>query len=251
MEDERFAAALQAAAYDMGCKGIGTMREKTLHIALKHYFAPDASCHELPVGGFIADAVTEDGVFEIQTHGLSRLKEKLTAFLAVCPVTVVHPIANPKWLYTVDENGVLLSKRKSPKHESPYTAMREIYSLREFVTNPRFSICLAAVETAEYRQKSPRKGVRGEKLDRVPTALHGLRMLSAPSDYLALLPVTDLPEVFSARDAAALMSAADEGSMRMLLLLLERLGVVESAGKSGNRKLWRLTELYRSDAIRG
>lgn len=250
MDDERFAAAMQAASYDMGCKGIGTMREKTLHIALKHYFAPDASCHELPVGGYIADAVTEDGVFEIQTHGLSRLKEKLTAFLACCPVTVVHPIANPKWLYTVDENGVLLSKRKSPKHESVYTAMREIYTLRDFVTNSRFSICLATVETAEYRQKAIRKGVRGEKLDRVPIALHGLRMLSSPLDYLELLPTAELPEVFSAQDAAKQIPA-DEGDLRMLLLLLERLGMVESAGKSGNRKLWRLKEDDCSDANRG
>ena len=75
-----FDAALKAAERDMGGKGIGTIGEKTLHLALKYYFAPDPETHERPVGGFIADAVTEEGVFEIQTRGLSRLKPKLDAF---------------------------------------------------------------------------------------------------------------------------------------------------------------------------
>ena len=73
-----FDTALKAAELDMGGKGIGTMGEKTLHLALKYYFAPDPETHERPVGGFIADAVTEECVVEIQTRGFSRLKPKRT-----------------------------------------------------------------------------------------------------------------------------------------------------------------------------
>lgn len=240
MEDARFAAAVAAAMQDVGGKGIGTMREKTLHLALKYFFAPDAECHEKTIGAFIADAVTEDGVFEIQTRGFANLRTKLAAFLEVCPVTVVHPIANPKWLYTVDENGVLLSKRKSPKHETIFTAMRELYTLRELITNPRLRICFVYVETAEYRLKSSRRGKRGEKLDRVPLSLLGVEHYASPQDYLRLLP-EGLPMPFSVKQAADLLRA-DENAVRMLLSLLMRLDVTEKAGKSGNATLWRVRE---------
>ena len=70
-----FENAIAAAEQDMGCKGIGTLGEKSLHLALKYYFAPDPETHERQVGGFVADAVTEAGIIEVQTRGLSRLKE--------------------------------------------------------------------------------------------------------------------------------------------------------------------------------
>lgn len=250
MDEERFAAALQAAQYDMGCRGIGTMKEKSLHIALKHYFAPDPDTHERSVGGFIADAVTEDGVVEIQTRSLSRLKEKLTAFLEACPVTVVHPIANPKWLATVDENGVLQGRRKSPKHETMFTAMREIYTLRDFLTNPRFQLCIASVELTEYRvaHKKGRR-VQYEKLDRVPNALNKLRFFASPHDYLTLLPA-HLPREFSAKQAAE-AAASSVNDMRMLLTLLVRMNALEICGKQGNARIYRITDAFVSDDIRG
>ena len=243
---ERFEQALQAAEFDMGCKGIGTMREKSLHIVLKHYFAPDAACHELPVGGFIADAVTEEGVVEIQTRNLSRLREKLRAFLGVCPVTVVFPIAKNKWLYTVDENGVLCGKRRSPRHDTIFTQMREIYTLREFVAEERFRLRIVELELAEYRVKTgkPRRKFRSgyEKLDRVPLDIQGIVTLESPSDWLSLLP-NDLPQVFTVRDAAR-QSGETEANLRMLLKLLERMQAVRQDGKQRNAVLWRICEPF-------
>ena len=100
---DRFPAACAAAARDLGCRGIGTLGEKSLHLTLKYYFAPDPDSHEQTVGGFIADVVTEDGIYEIQTRGLSRLKPKLDAFLPCCPVTVVHPVVTEKYLCSVED----------------------------------------------------------------------------------------------------------------------------------------------------
>ena len=145
-----FNAALAAAALDPGCRGIGTIGEKSLHLTLKYFFAPDPETHERPLGGFIADAVTEEGVFEIQTRGLSRLKPKLNAFLPLCSVTVVYPVAASTLLCCVDENGELLHQRKSPKHETVFTAMREIYTLRDALTNPNLRICVVSVDVAGY-----------------------------------------------------------------------------------------------------
>ena len=237
-----FAAALAAAQRDAGGKGIGTLGEKTLHLALKYYFAPDPETHERPVGGYVADAVTEDGVIEIQTHGLHRLKPKLDAFLPVCPVTVVHPVIAEKTLYRVDEAGELLSKRRSPKHENVYSAMREIYTLRQYVTDPRFRICLCELELAEYSVECGKD--RRKKLDRIPLDLRRIVMLDTPADFALFLP-EPLPEPLT---ASALAKALHTPVLpvRLYLNLLGNMGILAEAGRSGRLKCWKRTG---SDAV--
>lgn len=231
---DSFAVALKQAERDMGGKGIGTLGEKSLHLALKYYFAPDSDTHERPVGGFVADAVTEDGVIEIQTRGLSRLKPKLDVFLQYCPVTVVHPVAVNKWVCKVNDCGELLSRRKSPKYESVYTAMREIYTLRDYIGNPRFRLCICETELDEYCIMAG-KGKR-QKLDRVPLALRKIRMLASPEDYAALLPA-ELPDPFTAAELRAAI-AAPEMQTRLFISLLSRMKILKEAGKNGRQKLW-------------
>ena len=232
-----FENAIAAAEQDMGCKGIGTLGEKSLHLALKYYFAPDPETHERQVGGFVADAVTETGIIEVQTRGLSRLKPKLDAFLPICPVTVVHPVITDKLLLRVDENGELLSQRKSPKHETVYSAMREIYTLRDYLEHPHFSLCICELELAEYSVQHGRS--RREKLDRVPLALRGERRLETPADYAALLPDA-LAEPFTVPETAALLHTT-ELSARLFLNLLHRMGIVAEAGRNGRLKCWQRT----------
>ena len=230
-----FSEALRAAERDMGCKGIGTMGEKTLHLALKYYFAPDPETHERPLGGYIADAVTEEGVVEIQTRGLSRLKPKLDAFLPLCPVTVVHPVADPKWICRVDEYGEVLSRRKSPKHESVYTALREVYTLRDYLMRPNFRICLCTLSLTEYTVQTGSR--KRQKLDRVPAELRELRYLQSKADYAALLP-DSLPEPFTVQMLADMIHAP-EMQTRMLISLLVRFGILEESEKNGRCKQWR------------
>lgn len=239
-----FAAAIEAAARDVGCKGIGTLGEKSLHLALKYYFAPDKASHEQPLGQFVADAVTEEGVIEVQTRGLYRLRRKLDAFLTLCPVTVVHPVAEEKLLVRVDENGAVLSQRKSPKHETVFTAMRELYALRDYVTRPGLCVCLAGVKLTEYSVQAGKS--KRVKLDRVPTALTQLWMLASPADYLALLPA--MPEQFTAAECAKLLHIPLPDA-RMLLGLYARLGLAE--GEGSRTKTWRLLRPLPADDSTG
>ena len=239
-----FAAALDAANHDLGCNGIGTLHERTLHLALKYYFAPDPSCHEQSLGGFVADAVTEEGVIEIQTRNLARLKEKLQAFLPLCPVTVVHPICNPKWILWVDENGVIQSKRKSPKKETVYTALRELYGLRDFLTHPNLRIALCETEVEIYRclnGHGKQKKIHGEHIDRVPIALHHIHSFASPADYMRLLPQT-LPTPFTATMLASDCTIAVDDA-RILINLLRRFSMVEQIGTQNRARLWQYTPL--------
>lgn len=233
-----FAIAVQAAMRDMGGKGVGQLGEKTLHLALKYYFAPDEDTHEKTVGGFVADAVTEEGVIEIQTRALARLKPKLEAFLPLVPVTVVHPVAAEKTLVRVDENGEVLSKRRSPKKENVFTAMREIYTLRDFLLHENFSLCIVGTELTEYIVQTGKR--TREKLDRVPVSLTGMWMLRDPEDYAALLP-NDAPETFTVDDLTHLLHCK-EMHARMYLSLLQRMGAAEQCGMQGRQKLWKITQ---------
>lgn len=230
-----FAAALTAAQRDAGGRGIGTLGEKTLHLALKYYFAPDPETHERPVGGYVADAVTVNGIVEIQTRGLHRLKPKLDAFLPVCPVTVVHPVIADKTLYRVDAAGELLTQRRSPKHENVYSVMREIYTLRQYVTDPRFRICLCELELAEYAVQCG-KDCR-KKLDRIPLALRRVITLDTPADYAALLP-EPMPDPLTAPALAAAVHTPVL-PVRLYLNLLGSMGVLAEAGRAGRLKCWK------------
>ena len=43
---------------------IGILNERTLHAALKRYYEPDTSCHEVRYKGYVADVLNAQGVIE-------------------------------------------------------------------------------------------------------------------------------------------------------------------------------------------
>ena len=77
---------------------IGLLGEKILHAGLKLYFEPNSDFHEVKVSGFVADICNAEGIIEIQTRSLGKLKRKLEVFLQNMPVTIVYPIAHTKYL---------------------------------------------------------------------------------------------------------------------------------------------------------
>lgn len=114
-EAARFAAAAAEvvrlpAAQAQGYAGIGTLREKRLHMAVKRYLSPDAAGQEVPVRELgeagtardrIADVRLPDGhIFEVQTGGFYPLRRKIGLYMAHTdsPVTVVHPLPYRKYL---------------------------------------------------------------------------------------------------------------------------------------------------------
>ena len=230
-----FDRALKAAQRDAGGRGVGTLAEKTLHLTMKYLFAPDPDTHEKPVGGHIADAVTADGVIEVQTRSLYRLKPKLEDYLQTLPVTVVYPIAANTTLIRVNENGEYLGRRRSPKHETVYTAMEEIYHLRMYFQNEGFRLAVVSLEMNAYLLEGAAKGKR--RLDREPTALNDIWMLNSPADFKALLP--ELPAEFSVRELAAALHITPDAA-RCFLGILSEIGAAVSEKREKRVKIWRI-----------
>ncbi len=61
---------------------IGLLGEKVLHAGLKFYFEPNSDFHEVKINGFVADICNAEGIIEIQTRSLGKLKRKLEVFFA-------------------------------------------------------------------------------------------------------------------------------------------------------------------------
>ncbi len=221
--------------------GIGTLGEKTVHAVLKRYYEPVADRHEIQVGGYVADIVGETGIIEIQTRQFERLRRKLDAFLPVCPVTVVYPIAHTKWLYWMDPNtGEMSNKRKSPKTGSPLEAFFELYKVKDYLCREGLCIHLILLDVEEYRNldgwsHDRKKG--SSRFDRVPVDLHDEIRLASPMDFRSLLP-QDLPEEFTCSDlkeCGGISLASAQTAMRVLA----HIGAVSRIGKRGRANLYR------------
>ena len=240
MDPTAFARACDWAAAHRGTGGIGTRGEKSLHAALKYYFEPCPENHEQPLGGFVADAVGENGVIEIQSRSLFKLIPKLDAFLEACPVTVVHPLVGKKWVAWYEPDGTQVSRRRAPGRSRLTDAVPELYALKYMLDNPRFHFCICVVEAVEQRlldgYGKDRKH-RSTRLDRIPLGLLEEVHFDCPADYLQLLP-PDAPEMFGSREIAQ-AGHMPLDTARMLLNLLCYLELIRPAEKRGNAKYYR------------
>ncbi len=220
--------------------GIGILKEKTMHRVVKSYLEVRPECHEIKVGRHVADIKNEFGIIEIQTRALSRLKPKLEAFLPEYPVMVVCPLAAEKYVSWIDmETGQVSRRHKSPKHESFFTMGRDLYTLRDYLTHPHFSLCLLKIKAEEFRYlngwgKDKKRG--SERCDRIPLALLDEQLFKKPSDYACMIP-SGLPQPFTTNEfaKAAGISARDKW---YATALLQKLGLIRECGKRKNEKLF-------------
>lgn len=242
-----------------GAAGIGTLREKRLHLTLKTYLCPDTSTHERPVADLlaedgrpdrrmVADVLTDGQIFEIQTGGFYPLRKKIDWYLThtAYRVTVVHPIAAVRYLSWIDPvSGQIISRTRSPKRGRVRDAAGELYWITDFVGEPRFSIRLLLIGMEEYRMKDgwSRDGKRGSsRYERFPTELYGDVSLASPEDYAAyFLPPLLRDHPFTAADyskATGIRGRAAYG----VIHLLECLGLVDQAERIGRSQGYRASE---------
>ena len=169
---------------------IGTYQEKSLHAALKAWYAAPGDRTEQPVDGYVADLVRGDELIEIQTRNFGALKRKLSALLQNHAVRLVHPIPAQKWIVRLDRDGTtVLSRRRSPKRGSVFDVFDELVSIPGLVANPQFSLEVLLVEVEETRCHDGRGSWRrrgwsihrpDSRRRRVPTPLQWSSRLCRP-----------------------------------------------------------------------
>lgn len=238
MDRTRFLRACgEALEAERGRGGIGTLGEKAQHAALKRYFDPDPSHHEIRVGPYVADIRNEGGFVEIQTRQFFRLRKKLEYFLDLAPVTVVYPVPALKWVIWLDGEGNPSPRRKSPKRPTACAILPELYQIKPLLGREGLSFRVLLLEAEDYRLRTA-EGKRGStRFERLPVALLDEIPLESPEDFRRLVP-EPLPEEFTAREfAREAKLTAKEASVSMNVLAAA--GAVELRGKRGRAYLYR------------
>lgn len=244
-EQERFETAKnRIIGRSHNDKGIGTLSEKTVHAVLKNFYEPDEDYHEVALEGYFADIYNEQGIVEIQTRSFNKLRDKLSVFLELYPVTVVYPIPYNKWIGWInEETGEISPLRKSPRHYTMYDAFFELYKIKNYLKHPNLKIELVLMDMEEYKclngwDKTRKQGAT--RSDRIPLGINRIIKVEQPEDYMQFVPF-ELEKEFTSADFAKAAKINKE-SASLVLNILHELGTVERLGRKGRSYLYRVSE---------
>lgn len=223
-------------------EGIGMQKEKSLHAILKNYVDPCTAHQEVPVGNYIADICCEEekSITEIQTANFGAMKEKLDAFLPEYRVTILHPIPHRKTVCWIDpETGEITARNASTQIGSFYQLFRELSRITDYLTRPGLTIEALLLDLDEYRLQDGwgNGGKRGShRFDRMPDAVSDRLVLQKPEDYSVFLPMTALPEPFTAKDLETAVGIHRKSiQYSAVLKVLTAVGVTERVGLTSRR----------------
>ena len=223
---------------------IGTLKEKTLHSAVKNYIEPDVQKQEIKLGCYYVDILNDTGIVEVQTQNFNLLRKKLDAFLPEHRVTVVYPMIATKWLFWIDEEtGEVSKKRKSPLKGSYYRCFYELYKIKPYLTDSNLRLRLMLIDMEEYRllngwSEDKKKG--STRHDRVPTQVVEERIIDTKEDYQMLIPPS-LGETFTTKDFAREAKISDRVT-QCGVNVLHYVGAIERIGKEGRCYVYRRAE---------
>jgi hypothetical protein len=219
---------------------IGTLGEKSLHSALKDWYARPKDRKEVEVDGFHIDIIRQKLLIEIQTTNFYSLRRKLTTLMEKHPVRLVYPIAQEKWIVRLAKDGVTrLGRRKSPKRGHIFHLFDELVYIPGLITHPNFTLEALLIQEEEVRCDD---GTGSWRRNGLRIADHGLidvlsqHLFSDPQDFLALIP-TALPEPFSTKDLA---EGIDQPRWiaQQVAYCLRHMGAIDVVGKNGNSLLY-------------
>lgn len=214
-------------AEDCSSGGVGTLSEKAMHKALKLYIEPDASRHEQPLAGYVADIINEGGAIEVQTGDLAILAPKLRTFLEIGPVTVVRPVAVEWRIRWVDpDTAEITPSSRTVRSNRIYSLGRGLCKLWDILLRPDFTLVILTLSLDEYkiRRDKVKRGQR-RRIERIPRELISEIRLCRREDYLIFLPDSLGDEFTMAEYLKAIRSRSryDQYSLHLLC----RLGLVE------------------------
>jgi len=225
---------------------IGTLAEKSLHVALKEHYAQLGDTFEYELGGYVIDIMrpaTDAAAcqcIEIQTRSLAKMKPKLLALLDRYPIRVVYPIARERYIVRIDADGVIGSRRKSPIKGTVYHLFPELVSFPALVSHPNFSLDVALIREEQVWRDDGQGSWRRKHWsihDRKLLDVAEVVSLNTLTDFAALLPLT-LASEFDSKTLATAIRERRYIAQKMAYCL-QKMGVLEVAGKRGNAYLYR------------
>lgn len=223
---------------------IGTENERSLHAALKKWYARPGDRLEVHVDGYIIDLLRthahgKQELIEIQTKNFAAIAQKLGSLVKNYRVRLVYPIPVEKWITRITATGEFIRRRKSPKRGKPIDLFTELIRAPDLLRQKNLVIEILLTKEEEiwcedgkgsWRRKGASRKDRKllEVIDRIE--------LKDGKDLLGFLP-EELPTPFSNKDLALLMGEPVR-IVRMLTYSLRKCGVAKVVGKKGNELLF-------------
>lgn len=204
--------------------GIGTLKEGSLHAALKQWAARPGDRFEQPVDGFIVDILRGDDVVEIQTGHFASMRRKLTALTATRRVHVVHPVAVERWIV----RGV--KRRRSPRRRELFSLFEPLVSIPEIAARDTFSLEIVLVSEELVREGDV-------AVDRRLLTVHDSAVFRGPAEFASLLPDV-LAERFTNADLAAALKRPRWLAEKMTYAL-RKMGALAVVGRRGLANVYR------------
>ncbi|MCU0520845.1 MAG: hypothetical protein MUF84_09155 [Anaerolineae bacterium] len=219
---------------------INIHNEKSLHAALKAWYAGDDGDVEARVGGYIVDVVRDDLLIEVQTRSFASVRAKVAALASDHRVLLAYPVALETWLVRPAESGGRPSRRKSPKRGSALAIFPELVSFPGLVASPNFEIDVVFTREDVLRHYDARRGWRDHGWvtdDRILLEVVETQRFAGPADFATLLP-DGLGEPFSTAELARAVKRTQRFAQKMAYCLRE-MGLLADVGRRGHAILYR------------
>ncbi len=234
--------------------GIGTLSEKQMHAAIKLFICPDESKHEIKIQDsplyipkednkkrkFVADVLDGSTIYEIQTGSFAPLKEKFKWILdnTSYNIVLIHPIPEKLFVSYIEEDGSIGPRRKSNRSRKLKHIAGELYHIKEFISNPKFTLVALMIEADQYRQRVvKKKRVRSKKYETIPSSLIRAHIFSHSDDYKIFLP-DSLTGEFTVKQFSSASGILGMDAYSIVKLLCE-LGYICECGKIGKAKSYK------------
>ena len=223
---------------------IGMLAEKSLHAALKTHFAQPGDQLECDLDGYVIDILRDgDQCIEIQTRNLAKMKVKLTALLEKYTVRVIHPIAQERHVIRIDADGVIVSRRKSPKRGTVYHLFPELVSLPKLIGHPNLLLEALLIRDEEVWIDDGKGSWRRKHWSIQDRRLLGIEqtiLLSTVEDFAALLPAICQSSFDSGELAKSIKQ--QRALAQKMAYCLRGLGVIQVTAKRGKSLLYSRVE---------
>lgn len=219
---------------------IGIRKEHNLHKVIKYMIDPTGLNHEIKINGKIADVYLDNVIYEIQTKAFNNLRDKLAVFLPDYHVTICYPLIRMKMIHRIDDNGEIISIRKSPKKGKEIESLVEFYKIKNFLNDDNLQIMIFVIDIDEYQQvvKKTYKNHHGRlRINQVPVNLHDIICLKSSIDYRKLLPL--LPKEFTANELAKYLQI-NKRNVSYVIQVLKYVNVIEVIKKDGKKHVYHL-----------
>ena len=224
---------------------IGTENERSLHKAIKAWYALPGDELEVKLDGCIIDIVRGDLLIEIQTKNFAAIGKKLRRLVQTHKLRLIYPIVKEKWITRTDASGKhILGKRKSPRRGDLFDLFDELVYIPDLIAQDNFELQVLLTREEEIRCDDGkgswwRRGfsIKDRKLIEVVETV----TFKDKQDFLRFLP-GNLPHPFTNKILAKLL-AAPVHDIRRMTYCFRKMGLIQQVGKKRNEMLFEVGEL--------